>query len=282
MDYFLEPRTRTRRASPSTRLSFSEQQQNATFGILFFVLPTPAKANGPRIIATCRNIADPSPTEDEDANGEDDEQIEPEVVESDADDLLSEERSLLGILTSRPDELIIYSLRTHTILKRLPFNSPQAIQASDQFIVASTVAPPVLHILNSVTFDPLSMISAPHIALPIFALSRRVLAYTSAPPPPSTSPILTSPSKVQADISMAIEGGRKVGVGVRSGVRSLLGEGNAPRAQPTYPPAVRSPTPMSPPMLGSPRMYSCSDPSEVSYSTGSPLPCVTVSATGEP
>ncbi|KAJ1310598.1 hypothetical protein OPQ81_009129 [Rhizoctonia solani] len=61
---------------------------------------------------------------------------------SSQDDLLSEERPLLGILTSRPDELIIYSLRTHTILKRLPFNSPQAIQASDHFIVISTVAPP--------------------------------------------------------------------------------------------------------------------------------------------
>ncbi|CAE6477686.1 unnamed protein product [Rhizoctonia solani] len=156
------------------------------------------------------------------------------------DDLLSEERPLLGILTSRPDELIIYSLRTHAILKRLPFDLPQAIPASDPFIVAvcnsichvllcidrsSTVhrCSPAPHILNSVTFDHLSKISAPHVAL-----SRRVLAYASAPVPPSASPAPTpstaSPSKVQADISMVIEGARNVGVGVWSGVKSLLGE----------------------------------------------------------
>ncbi|KAG8688416.1 hypothetical protein FRC11_005462 [Ceratobasidium sp. 423] len=204
---------------------------------------------------------------------------------SSQDDLLSEERPLLGILTSRPDELIIYSLQTHAVLKRLPFTSPQAIQTSDQFIVISTVAPPALHVLNSVTFDHLSTIAAPHVALPVFALSRRVLAYASAPPPPSASPTPTpstaSPSKVQADISMAIEGARKVGAGVWSGVKSLLKESKTPRALSTHSPAVRSPTPMSPPLLGSPRIYSRSAPSESSYSTGSPLPRVNVSAKGE-
>ncbi|CAE6497990.1 unnamed protein product [Rhizoctonia solani] len=198
----------------------------------------------------------------------------------------SEERPLLGILTAQPGQLIIYSLRTHAILKRHTFISPQAIQASDQFIVISTVAPPALHILNSVTFDQLSTISAPHVALPVFSLSRRVLAYASAPPPPSTSPTPTpssvSPSKVQADISMAIEGARKVGAGMWSGVKSLLGESNTPRTLSIYSPAVRSPAPMSPPILGSPRIYSRSAPSEASYSTGSPLPRVTVSGTGEP
>ncbi|CAE6444942.1 unnamed protein product [Rhizoctonia solani] len=53
---------------------------------------------------------------------------------SSQDDLLSEERPLLGILP-RPDELITYSLRTHAILKRLPSNPPHAIQTSDQFII---------------------------------------------------------------------------------------------------------------------------------------------------
>ncbi|CAE6456130.1 unnamed protein product [Rhizoctonia solani] len=203
---------------------------------------------------------------------------------SSRDDLYSEDRPLLGILTSRPDELLIYSLRNHTLIKRYPFNSPQAIQASDQFIVISTVAPPALHILNSATLDHLSTISAPHVALPVFALSRRVLAYASVPPPPSTSPTPTpstaSPSKVQADISMAIEGARKVGVGVWSGVKSLLGE-NIPRSPSTHSPALRSPVPMSPPMLGSPHIYSRSAPSESSYSTGSPLPRVTVSGSGD-
>ncbi|CUA74751.1 Breast carcinoma-amplified sequence 3 homolog [Rhizoctonia solani] len=201
---------------------------------------------------------------------------------SSQDHLFSEEHPLLGILTSRPDQLNIYSLRTHAIPKRLPFNSPQAIQASDQFV--STVAPPALHILNSTTFDHLGTVSAPHVALPIFALSRRVLAYASTPPPPSTSPIPTpstaSPSKVQAHISMAIEGARKVGVGVWSGVKSLLKESNAPRVPSPYSPAVRSPSSMSPPTLGSARMYSRSAPSETSY-PGSPIPRVTVSARSE-
>ncbi|KAF8723393.1 acetyltransferase activator, partial [Rhizoctonia solani] len=202
---------------------------------------------------------------------------------SSQDDIYSEERPLLGILTSRPDELLIYSLRNHTVLKRHQFTSPQAIQTSDQFIVISTVAPPALHILNSVTLDHLSTISAPHVALPVFALSRRVLAYASGPPPPSTSPTptpsSTSPSKVQADISMAIEGARKVGVGMWSGVKSLLGE-NIPRSPSAHPTTLHSPTPMSPPLTGSPRMYSRSAPSESSYSTGS-LPRVTISGSGD-
>ncbi|KAJ1310597.1 hypothetical protein OPQ81_009128 [Rhizoctonia solani] len=80
---------------------------------------------------------------------------------------------------------------------------------------------------------------------------------------------------------MAIEGARKVGKGVWGGVKSLWGESNAPRPPSTYSPTLRSPPPMSPPTLGSPRMYSRSAPSEASYSTGSPLPRVTVSTSGE-
>ncbi|CAE6360333.1 unnamed protein product [Rhizoctonia solani] len=135
--------------------------------------------------------------------------------------------------------------------------SEEHIRATNSSSLISTVAPPALHILNSTTFDHLSTVPAPHVALPIFALSRRVLAYASTPPPPSTSPIPTpstaSPSKVQAHISMAIEGARKVGVGVWSGVKSLLKESNAPRVLSPYSPVVRSPSSMSPPTLASAR-----------------------------
>ncbi|KAG8728578.1 hypothetical protein FRC11_010737, partial [Ceratobasidium sp. 423] len=52
------------------------------------------------------------------------------------------------------------------------------------------------------------------------------------------TPSAASPSKVQADISMATEGARKVGVGVWSGVKSLLKESNTVRAPSTHSPAA--------------------------------------------
>ncbi|KAG8739952.1 hypothetical protein FRC10_004951 [Ceratobasidium sp. 414] len=202
------------------------------------------------------------------------------------DDSLAEERPLLGILTSNPDELIIYSLRTHTVIKQIPFNSPKAIQASDRFLVISTISPPTLHVLDAAAFNIIHTITAPKLALPIFSLSRRLLAYASTPPPPSASPTPTaasqSPSKVQADISMALEGARKVGAGVWSGVKTLLGDSAASRSPAS--PLTRSPAPMSPTsrtLLGTPRMYSRSAPADSTCSTPTPSPRIALPTTGE-
>ncbi|KAF8597731.1 hypothetical protein BDV93DRAFT_513047 [Ceratobasidium sp. AG-I] len=202
-------------------------------------------------------------------------------------DSLSEQRPLLGILTSRSDELIIYSLKSHTIVKQTPFNFPHSIRASERFIVISTTAP-ALHILDAVTFEQLHTISPPSLASPVFSLSRRFLAFASSPPPPSTSPTPTpttqSPSKVHADISMAIEGARKVGAGVWGGVKSLLGESPSPRSQVPLSPILRSPPPLSPLSRNfamSPRLYSRSAPTESTYSSSSPAPRVVLPTTGE-
>ncbi|KAG9074029.1 hypothetical protein FRC06_010986, partial [Ceratobasidium sp. 370] len=202
------------------------------------------------------------------------------------DDTLAEERPLLGILTSNPDELVIYSLRMHTVIKQVPFNSPKAIQASDQFIVVSTISPPTLHILDTAAFNVLHTVTSPDLALPVFSLSRRLLAYASTPPPPSASPTPTassqSPSKVQADISMALEGARKVGAGVWSGVKTLLRDSAA--SQSPAPPLTRSPAPMSPSsrtLLGTPRMYSRSAPADSTYSASTPSPRLVLPTAGE-
>ncbi|KAG8735825.1 hypothetical protein FRC10_010102 [Ceratobasidium sp. 414] len=200
------------------------------------------------------------------------------------DDLLAEERPL-GILTSNPDELVIYSLRTHTVIKQIPFNSPKAIQASNQFLVISTISPPTLHVLDAAAFNIIHTITAPKLALPIVSLSRRLLAYASTPPPPSASPTPTaasqSPSKVQADISMVLEGARKVGAGIWSGVQTL-GDSAASRSPAS--PLTRSPAPMSPTsrtLLGTPRMYSRSAPADSTCSTPTPSPHIALPTTGE-
>ncbi|QRV90460.1 hypothetical protein RhiJN_18478 [Ceratobasidium sp. AG-Ba] len=188
-------------------------------------------------------------------------------------DPLADQRPLLGILTSHPDELVIYSLRTHTIIKQTSFNSPKAIQASDRFIVISTISPATLHIIDVTTFNVLRTISSPDLALPVFSLSRRLLAYASAPPPPSASPTPTaasqSPSKVQADISMAIEGARKVGAGMWSGVKTLLGDNVVSRSPAPHSPSARSPAPIR------------SAPADTNYATSSPAPRVALPTTGE-
>ncbi|KAG9120317.1 hypothetical protein FRC07_004231, partial [Ceratobasidium sp. 392] len=204
------------------------------------------------------------------------------------DDLLAEERPLLAVLTSNPDELAIYSFQTHTVIKQIPFNSPKAVQASDQFIVVSTISPPTLHILDTVAFNTLHTITAPNLALPVFSLSRRLLAYASSPPPPSASPTPTaasqSPSKVQADISMALEGARKVGAGMWSGMKTLLGDNPVTRSPAPSSPSTRSPAPLSPPsrtLLGTPRVYSRSAPAESTYSISTSSPRVALPTTGE-
>ncbi|KAG9090119.1 hypothetical protein FS749_000792, partial [Ceratobasidium sp. UAMH 11750] len=124
-----------------------------------------------------------------------------------------------------------------------------AIQASVRFIVVPTISPATLHILDTATLNVLHTITAPNLALPVFSPSRRLLAYASTPPPPSASPTPTtarqSPNKVQADISMAIEGVRKVSAGVWSGAETLLKDGATSRSPA---PLTRSPAPMSPPL----------------------------------
>ncbi|KAG9102271.1 hypothetical protein FS749_009611 [Ceratobasidium sp. UAMH 11750] len=101
-------------------------------------------------------------------------------------------------------------------------------------MVVSMISPPALHILEAATFNALHTITVPNLALPAFSLSRRLLAYASTPPPPSASPTPTtarqSPSKVQANISMAIGGARKVGAGAWSRVKTLLKDGATSRS----------------------------------------------------
>ncbi|QRW02377.1 ABC transporter [Ceratobasidium sp. AG-Ba] len=171
--------------------------------------------------------------------------------------------------------VVLPSSSGHAIIKQILFNSPRVVQASDRFIVVSTISPATLHIIDATNFKILRTISSPDLAVPVFSLSRRLLAYASAPPPPCASPTSTaasqSPSKVQVNINMAIGGARKVGAGMWSGVKTLLGDSVVSPSPASQSPSARSPTPMSPTsrnLLGTPRMYSRSAPADANYCTG--------------
>ncbi|QRV80794.1 Breast carcinoma amplified sequence [Ceratobasidium sp. AG-Ba] len=162
------------------------------------------------------------------------------------DDPLSDPWALLGILTSRPDELVIYnSLPTHTIINQLSFNSPKVIQASDQSVVISTISPATPHIIDATNFNVLHTISSSDLAVPVFSLSRRLLAHASAPPLLSVSPTPPAasqrPSKTLADISMALDGARKS----ESEAKTLAGDNIVARSPTPQFPLAWSPNPMS-------------------------------------
>ncbi|OSD01851.1 hypothetical protein PYCCODRAFT_1435871 [Trametes coccinea BRFM310] len=52
-------------------------------------------------------------------------------------------------------DFVVYSLRTHEVLKRIPLTNLTSFAASTSFIVLSTSNPPSLHILSSCTLDTL-------------------------------------------------------------------------------------------------------------------------------
>ncbi|KAL6303055.1 hypothetical protein BKA93DRAFT_917639 [Sparassis latifolia] len=76
---------------------------------------------------------------------------------SSKDDPMREKRPLLGVVSETRGniEFVVYSLRTHEVVKRLPTPGLRAFSASDNFIILSTSNPVNLHILSSSTFGVL-------------------------------------------------------------------------------------------------------------------------------
>ncbi|KAG7446600.1 uncharacterized protein BT62DRAFT_1076143 [Guyanagaster necrorhizus] len=102
----------------------------------------------------------------------------------------------IGVLTKDSD-FLVYSLSSHQIVKRIPLaTSAYSFSASHEYIVIAITNPPALQVLTSSTFSTVDTIpssslvsfthttSAPH---PIYTLSRRLLAYASLPPSPTTA-----------------------------------------------------------------------------------------------
>ncbi|TFK32507.1 hypothetical protein BDQ12DRAFT_692387 [Crucibulum laeve] len=95
-------------------------------------------------------------------------------------DPLAEERPLLGIIMESDTEgsdgaesestFVLYSLRRHHLVKRLPMPGlAETFLSNEHFIVISTTTPPTLHILSSTTFYTLT--SIPSASLAPFAVA---------------------------------------------------------------------------------------------------------------
>ncbi|KAI8984805.1 hypothetical protein BD414DRAFT_66054 [Trametes punicea] len=139
-------------------------------------------------------------------------------------------------------DFLVYSLRSHEVVKRLPLIGLTSIAASTQFIVLSTSNPPTLHVLSSCTLVTLYTISSASLApfaypisyssshtpnandvlssldidsphaptrhtslRPIYSLSNRLLAYVSPiSRPTASSPASAAPGRGHAHTSVPV------------------------------------------------------------------------------
>ncbi|OBZ65051.1 hypothetical protein A0H81_14964 [Grifola frondosa] len=171
-----------------------------------------------------------------------------------AADQFHAKRPLSGFCMSQTGEwpdFLVYSLRTHEVVKRLPIIGLRSFSAAAQFVVLSTSNPSTLHILSSSTFSTLYNIpstslvpfaypspsavknnivssldleqegslsaSQPHhhsLPQPVFALSNRLLAFVS---PLSQQDSGSGSSATQPHISMpvaSVNGAVDIGIGL--------------------------------------------------------------------
>ncbi|PCH41803.1 hypothetical protein WOLCODRAFT_132119 [Wolfiporia cocos MD-104 SS10] len=108
-----------------------------------------------------------------------------------AGDGYKEQRPLLGILsrTGEYSEFIVYSLRTHDVVKRLSFTGLHAFSVAADFIVLSTTNPPSLRIISSCTFATLYTISSASLVLysPSFAKNNASISHLELDQKPITA-----------------------------------------------------------------------------------------------
>ena len=147
------------------------------------------------------------------------------------------EQTLLLMLTgAAPNtQLHVYSLTSHSIIHRLTVPHATSVQASNSFTIVSTSHPsPALHVFSSTSleFPLLHVLPLSHTSNPTFALSGRLLAYSSSTPPSSavdvnqytyatSSPRPTSTSTAIMDT--AVKGAVDISSGVWNGVKALGG-----------------------------------------------------------
>ena len=143
---------------------------------------------------------------------------------------------LLILLGTAPNtQLHVYSLASHSIIHRHAIPHATSIQASNSFIVVSASHPsPALHVFSSTTpeFPLLHVLPMSHTSSLIFALSGRLLAYSSPAPPSSaadaekyayaTTNARTTSTSV-AIMDTAVKGAVDISSGVWSGVKALGG-----------------------------------------------------------
>ncbi|KAK0505105.1 hypothetical protein EDD18DRAFT_1127752 [Armillaria luteobubalina] len=141
----------------------------------------------------------------------------------------------IGVLT-KDSNFLVYSLSSHQIVKRIPLATPaHSFSASHEYIVISTTNPPALQVLTSSTFSTVHTIpssslvsfthsaSAPH---PIYTLSRRLLAYASVPPSPTTAinnVPATPPKQIATTAKSVISGMKSLGGLAYSAALNKLG-----------------------------------------------------------
>lgn len=99
----------------------------------------------------------------------------------DVADELAPARPLIGILTS--SQFTVYSLPSQSVIKQISFKDATQIHARSNFIVIASINPSTLHILSASSLAILHIIHLPSSIYPSIALSLRLLAYTSPPPP---------------------------------------------------------------------------------------------------
>ncbi|KAI6096747.1 hypothetical protein F5141DRAFT_1011714 [Pisolithus sp. B1] len=133
------------------------------------------------------------------------------------DDHLRGLRPLIGVICHVNAEsfMVIYSLRSHQIVKRLPFRNVSSFDSGTHFTIISTTNPINLHVLSSASYTILHTIPSSNLAynslkstsaavqnkqntnkpaetreeeaetsdfVPVYALSHRLLAFASQPP----------------------------------------------------------------------------------------------------
>ncbi|KAI9069024.1 hypothetical protein FKP32DRAFT_1641461, partial [Trametes sanguinea] len=91
-------------------------------------------------------------------------------------------------------DFVVYSLRTHEVIKRIPLTNLTSFAASTSFIVLSTSNPPSLHILSSCTLDTLySIPSASLVSFP-YPSRTQVTSHAYSYSYPSFTSITTKPT----------------------------------------------------------------------------------------
>ncbi|KAF9024568.1 hypothetical protein BDZ89DRAFT_1068964 [Hymenopellis radicata] len=146
----------------------------------------------------------------------------------------------LGILT-RDYNFLVYSLTLHHIIQRIPLSTPaHTFSANNEYIVISSTNPPALQVLASSTFSVIHTVLSSTLVpftdgtcapRPIFALSRRLLAYASVPPPLITTipTIVSNPAKPFSSTAKSMLSSMKTLGGMAfSAAVNQLGAGDTP------------------------------------------------------
>ncbi|KIY62484.1 hypothetical protein CYLTODRAFT_447171 [Cylindrobasidium torrendii FP15055 ss-10] len=144
--------------------------------------------------------------------------------------------SALGIVSSVEPTLSVYSLLSHEIIKTIQLSTQAyTISATEQYIVISTIQPPSLEVLDANTFEHIHTVSTSALVpfadgaappTPVYAISGRLLAYASVPPPQIAAlPSAATTKPIATTARTMISGMRTLGgLAFTAAVNHLAGE----------------------------------------------------------